>query len=215
MDKPLINILTRTSNRPNGFERNVACIKAQTYDNIRHIVAYDNDDDLSYINLYDGIDLVKIDRKYLIDNDKYINPNTGKYSPHNMYFNQMMEHVEEGWVIYLDDDDFFTKSTVIQEIVNEINKHNDDTLIVWQFKLGNDLVLPKKLDKHNPPRIGGIGGSCIAFNIKYKHLSEWDSWKCSDYRVIKKLYEGIPNNVFIEKKYVFAPIPGSGNKKDI
>lgn len=215
MTKPLINILTRTSNRPKGFDRNFQCVKTQTYENIRHIVSYDNDNDLEYLNLYNGIDLVKIDRQSLIDDDKYVNPNTGKYSPHNMYFNEMIKHVKEGWVIYLDDDDFFTKVNVIEGIVEEINKNDDDTLIFWQFKLGDNLVLPNKLDESNPPRIGGIGGSCMTFNIKYKHLSEWDSWKCGDYRVIKKLYEGIPKKVFIKKRYVYAPIPGSGNKKDV
>jgi glycosyltransferase involved in cell wall biosynthesis len=215
MDKPLINILTRTSNRPNGFDNTVKCVKNQTYDNIKHIISYDNDNDLTYLKKYDDLSLVKINRDDLIKNDKYRNPNTGKYSPHNMYFNEMIKHVDEGWVIYLDDDDTLAHTKVIEEIVNVINKHDEDTLIFWKFKLGDNLVLPRKLDKSNPPSIGGIGGSCMTFNIKYKHLSEWDSWKCGDFRVIRKLYNGIANNIFINKVNVLAPIPGSGNKKDI
>jgi len=215
MDKPVINILTRTSNRPNGFDINYKSVHGQTYDNIKHIVAYDNDSDLEYINNYDNLTVVKIDRQNLIDNDTFVDPKTGKYSPHNMYFNEMIKEVEDGWVIYLDDDDTFVHSMVIQQIVKEINKVDNDTLLVWKFKLGTSLILPKAFSDEYPPRIGGIGGSCMAFHIKHKDLAEWDSWKCSDFRVIDRLYKGIPKHKFINKLYVNAPIPGSGNKIDL
>jgi len=215
MDKPVINILTRTSNRPNGFDINYQSIHGQTYDNIKHIVAYDNDSDLEYIKNCGDITTIKIDRQGLIDNDQFINPNTGKYSPHNMYFNEMIKEVDEGWIIYLDDDDTFTHSMVIQQIVKEINNADDDTLFVWKFKLGTSLILPKTFSDEQPPRLGGIGGSCMGFHIKHKDLAIWDSWKCSDFRVIDRLYKGIPNHKFINKLYVNAPVPGSGNKVDL
>ena len=215
MDKPVINILTRTSNRPTGFDVNVKSISGQTYDNINHIVAYDNDADLEYINKYDGLKFVKIDREKLIEEDTSVDPRTGKYSPHNLYFNEMIKHVEEGWVIYLDDDDRFMHNRVIEQIVKEINKCDEDTLLVWRFKLGHSLILPTEFDDDNPPRIGRIGGSCMGFHTKYNHLAEWDAWKCSDFRVIDRLYKGIPKHKFIKKLYVYAPIPGSGDKKDI
>ena len=215
MQNPLINILTRTSNRPNGFKRNYDSVHNQTYKNIRHIVSYDNDLDLSYLNLYDNIDLIKINRDELINNDNCVNPNTGKYSPHNLYFNHMVKNISDGWVIYLDDDDTFAHPMVIEQIVNEINKIDEDTLIIWRFKLGTSLLLPMELSDEIPPSIGKIGGSCIAFNIKYKDYAVWDSWKCSDFRVIDRLFKNIPKYVFIKKTYVLAPIPGSGDKIDL
>ena len=215
MDKPLINILTRTSNRPKGFDKNVRCIQNQTYKNIKHIVSYDNKDDLKYITKYDNIVLIKIDRDSLIKNDNYTNPNTGKYSPHNMYFNEMIKYVYEGWVIYLDDDDYYINNNIIQKIVDKINETDDDTLLVWQFKLGNNLIIPKRFDRNNPPKLGSIDTSCVAFNVKYKNSFEWDSWKCSDYRVIKKLYNVIPKSIFINEVYVHAPTAGFGNRIDV
>lgn len=215
MDKPLINILTRTSNRPVGFSINYESISTQTYDNINHIVGYDNDSDLEYLNGYDNILKVKIDRDELIKNDTSVNPNTGKYSPHNLYLNELIKHVESGWIIYLDDDDRFMHNRVIEQIVKEINKVDDDTLLVWRFKLGDRLILPIEFGPDNPPTIGRIGGSCMTFHSKYSNTVKWDSWKCSDYRVIEKLYQNIPNHIFIKKTYVYAPVPGSGNKKDL
>ena len=40
----------------------------------------------------------------LIKNDNNVDPKTGPYSPHNLYFNVIHEHITDGWVIYLDDD---------------------------------------------------------------------------------------------------------------
>ena len=215
METPLINILTRTSNRPNGFSVTHRSIKNQTYKNIKHIVSYDNENDLSYLNGYNDIEMVKINKLELINKDNSISPNTGKYSPHNLYFNEMIKYVNDGWVIYLDDDDKFIDETVINKIVNAINDSDDDTLIVWQFKLGNNLIFPKEISKDIPPVIGGIGGCAIAFNYKYKNDTVWDSWKCSDYRVINKLYYKIPNIRFIKEVLVLAPKQGFGDKIDI
>lgn len=215
MGKPIINILTRTSNRPNGFEINYNSVHGQTYENINHIVAYDNEDDLEYIKNYDNIDVIKIDRQNLIDNDTCENPMTGKYSPHNLYFNEMIKNVKDGWVVYLDDDDTFTHTRVIEQIVKEINQADDNTLIMWKFKLGDSLILPKEISDERPPKINNIGGSCIAFHTKHKEYAIWDSWKCGDFRVINNLYNNLPTHRFINKVYVDAPIPGSGNKIDI
>jgi len=45
---PKINILTRTSGRPNCFKRCVDSIKSQTYKNINHIVGADDDASYEY-----------------------------------------------------------------------------------------------------------------------------------------------------------------------
>ena len=215
MSQPLINILTRTSNRPNGFNITYNSIKNQTYKNIKHIVSYDNNDDLSYINRYDNLTLVKVDKDRLISEDNSPNPRTGKYSPHNLYFNEMVKFVDSGWVMYLDDDDKFVDNHCLEKIVNMINQSDEDTLIFWQFKLGNNLILPKNIDDKNPPKLYNIGGGSIVFNSKYKEHSKWDSWKCSDFRVIDNLYNNIPKNKFIKEVLILAPKPGSGDRVDI
>jgi hypothetical protein len=156
-----------------------------------------------------------MDKKTLIFEDESPNPHTGKYSPHNLYFNVMHEYVNDGWIIYLDDDDYFADENSLQTIVDNINKVDDNTLIFWQFKLMNKLILPKNISKDNPPKLGGIGGSTITFNHKYKNIATWDSWKCSDYRIINNLYRKLKNNIFIKRVLIISPDTGSGNKIDI
>jgi glycosyltransferase involved in cell wall biosynthesis len=185
----------------------------QTYKNINHIVCTDNESDQEYVRKH-GRNPILIDRISLIDNDKSVNPNTGKYSPHNLYFNEAQKHVKDGWVMYLDDDDVLMHTNAIEEFVIAIEKANPLTLIFWQMKfLGKPT--PGIVNEKNPPRLGTLGTSCFGFHSKHLEHVIWDGWKCGDFRVIEKLYNKLPYNVFIPEVLVYVPEPGSGLKKDI
>lgn len=213
MQKPLINILTRTSNRPNFFKRNVENVKSQTYKNVRHIVSYDNDNDLDYINRYSDLRLVKIDKDKLIREDNSPNPNTGKYSPHNLYLNEMLKVINEGWVIILDDDDVFSGEKSLEKIANHLT--NDDLMVIWQMNFINNTPLPPLNLLYGKPVIGNIGSPCFTFNIKNLGDTKWDGWKCGDFRFISDIYNKIENKIIIPEVLVGINHIGSGNKTDI
>lgn len=215
MGAPLINILTRTSNRPNGFKVNVDNIRNQTYKNINHIVCTDDLDSVQYIKKNGIENFIFLDKELLINNDNNINPHTGPYSPHNLYFNEMIKSVNEGWVIYLDDDDRFTTLSTVEEIANIITQNDEDSLIYWRMIYSNGSVLPIDMSNNKAPVIGGIGGSCFTFNAKYRDLAIWDSWKCADFRLIKKLHNSIPKKVWVPKSFIYVPMQGMGKKLDI
>jgi glycosyltransferase involved in cell wall biosynthesis len=215
MQKPLINIVTRTSNRPKGFKKNIENIKNQTYDKINHIIITDDDNSEKYIKDNGVENFIRVDREKIIKNDNSINPNTGRYSPHNLYFNEILDYLVEGWVIYLDDDDRFTTNNVVENIANVISQNDDDTLIYWRMVYSNGRFLPLDMSKNKKPILGGIGGSCFTFNVKYKSHAIWDGWKCSDFRVINKLHNIIPKKVWVPKNFIYVPSAGLGNRKDI
>lgn len=213
MEQPLINILTRTSNRPKFFNRNVKSVSSQTYKNVRHIVSYDNLNDLNYITNYKHLDLVKIDRERLIKEDESKNPNTGKYSPHNLYFNEMFKHVDGGWVIILDDDNFFTEKNSLEKISKFLT--DERSLVMWQINHINHNVIPNKNLLGREPIIGNIDSGCVAFNIKILDDLKWDGWKCGDFRFIKNLYQKVNKVVPIRETLITIDNVGFGNKKDL
>jgi glycosyltransferase involved in cell wall biosynthesis len=215
MKTPLINILTRTSNRPNGFKINVNSVKNQTYKNINHIVCTDDEPSINYIKEHEINDYILINREELIKNDNSINANTGRYSPHNLYFNEMTKKINDGWIMYLDDDDRFVDNTCVQQIVDLINQSDEDTIFYWRMVYSNGSFLPVDMSNNRNPVIGGIGSPCFTFHSKYKDLAIWDGWKCGDFRVIEKLHKKIPKKVWYPKNLVFIPSAGLGNKKDI
>jgi glycosyltransferase involved in cell wall biosynthesis len=215
MEQPLINILTRTSNRPKGFKINRESVINQTYKNINHIVCTDDKNSVSYIKENGVEDFLLVDREELIKNDKSTDPKTGRYSPHNLYFNEMIKLVDDGWVMYLDDDDRFVDNTCVQQIVDLINKSDEDTLIYWRMVYSNGRYLPLDMSNNKKPILGGIGSPCFTFNVKYKSHILWDGWKCGDFRVIDKLHNTIPKKMWLPKNLVFIPSSGFGDKKDI
>jgi hypothetical protein len=215
MKQPLINILTRTSGRPKGFKICEESIKGQTYSNINHIVSYDNDKDLNYLS--DCKNKIKINRSEIIKNDKSKNPNNPNFwfSPHNLYSNSLLEKVQEGWVMYLDDDDMLYDKTVVDKMVKNII--DEDTILIWKMRYPDGRCLPDSHSfKSEKIRLGGIGSPCFLFHSKYKYESVWDAYKCGDYRFLEKLYKKIPNKKWINEIFIQLNNNGGfGKKKDI
>lgn len=213
MNEPLINILTRTSNRPNAFKRCYDSIHNQTYKNIRHLVSYDDVKDLNYLNNYKNIDLCKINKLKLIYLDESKNPNTGKYSPHNLYFNEMHKFIKEGWVMYLDDDDYLANETVLEEIVSSINPNTD--FILWQMKFVNGNLIPSNDTINDKPKLGNIGSPCVMFKYNLLNNTIWDGYKCADFRFIYDIYNKSTVKKIIKKPMVIVGQIGDGNKGDV
>lgn len=212
-----INILTRTSGRPNGFKICHESIKKQTYPNINHIVSYDSDKDLDYLNKFDVMKF-KVDREYIVESDCSTNPGTGPFSPHNLYCNVLLSHVKEGWIMFLDDDDMLAHKKVIEQLVSHISKEkNNEVLFLWQMRYPNGKLLPsKKLVRQKIIKRNHIGNCCFLFHSQYATLAMWDAWKCADYRYIKVLYEYIPKKKWIPKPFVLLNNFGDwGQKNDI
>ncbi len=216
MQKPLINILTRTSNRPNGFDICVNSIKNQTYENINHIVSYDDDLDLNYINNY-NVSKIKINREEIIKNDKSVNPNNPNFwfSPHNLYCNSLLDEVKDGYIMFLDDDDMLLHENVIEVIVNNIV--DEDTILIWKMQYPDGRLLPDSNSYETKSiRLGGIGSPCFLFHSKWKDFYRWDTYKCGDYRFLEKLYKKIPNNKWINSPFIKLNNSGGlGKKEDI
>ena len=211
--KNKINILTRTSNRPNGFKICHQSIINQNYDNVLHIVSYDNNVDFeNYLNEYSDIKTVKVDREKLIQEDNCVNPNTGKYSPHNLYCNSLLDAVDDGYIMFLDDDDMLLDETVLDTINEAIV--DEDTMLIWQMRYPNGRVLPA--GAFDRPRIGNIGSPCFLVHSKYAKKFKWDSWKCGDFRYINNVFNEVNNFKIVPKPLIQLNNFGDmGNKNDV
>src|SRR5690606_12849092 len=119
------------SNRPKGFKKCYNSILSQTYSNIRHLVSYDNEADKNYLNGILPSNLIKV---YPLQNEPFNSELNGEYKffPFNLYCNTLLKEVGKGWVIFLDDDNMLINDHVIEEIVEEIKKVNNNTLLIWR-----------------------------------------------------------------------------------
>lgn len=214
----IINILTRTSKRPIGFGKNRASIIGQSIWNINHIVCTDDYNSIPYIEDSGIGDLLYYTKgtfeqcvsRYSEKLDQFI-------YPHNLYFNKMLEHTLDGWVLFLDDDDRLYDSDSIEKLAKVIKQVNEDTMVFFQMEYANGHKLPptENLVEGFVPVKGQIGGSCFAFHTKWNKHCIWDGYSCSDFRVIEKLMKVIPERAYIQEPLVYVHSSGFGNQKDI
>lgn len=212
-NQPLLNILTRTSNRPKGFSENVKSIRDQVYKNIRHIVCTDDVASEPYIKENGIEDYLVVNKQELIDKDKSVVPGVGRF-PYNLYFNEMLKVVEDGWIIHLDDDDRFVDNDSTSCIVDMINGSDEDTIIYWRMVYADGKFLPKDMSAGRRPIFCGIGTPCFTVHSKWKDKISWDGWKGSDFRTITKLHDAVPKKAWFPMNIVYIPSIGWGHRKD-
>jgi glycosyltransferase involved in cell wall biosynthesis len=212
LKKPLINILIRTSGRPNYFKECVDSIYNQKYKNWNILIGVDDPNTLKYTQPAKGRDII-----YNYDNISIPKPpnsiDYGVSFKYNQYLNDLQNEVKDGYIIYLDDDDKLHDSNSLYKLVNVIK--SDDDFVIWRVKFPNRLV-PSDTNFGNPPVLKDISGIGFSFHVKNKEV--WEPYKRGDYRVAKKLYEKIPNTVYLNE--VITQLQretedGMGRKDDI
>ncbi len=177
----LVNILTRTHNRPKMFKICRDSVTKQTYKLINHIVGSETCQ--SYYP-----EAIRLTPKTPDLNNTWIAPNGKKIksypAPYNKHLNQMALHVKRGWVMYLDDDDMFSGKDSVTQIVSQIDHH--DQLLMWRVDI-NGHVVPSD-GNFGQIIAGDISG--IGFMFHSKHLPvKWPGHSVGDYKVISQLSE--------------------------
>jgi GT2 family glycosyltransferase len=209
---PLINILTRTSNRPNGFNRCRESIEKQTYKNIRHIVSIDNLNDEEYVKAH-NVDYFFMDKEAISKENDIPDPKTGTRFIYNLYLNHLINEVKEGWIFILDDDDYFADVNSVQKMVNAIKNPTD--LVLWQMKYPNGHVLPSLQELGTPPRLARISSQCFMLHSAIAKTIRWDGWKCGDFRFVQNAYKKTGEKRVIREVLVNLGGVGLGMKKDV
>ena len=181
-----INILIRNTYRPTYFKKCIDSILTQEYDNYKVIICYDDDYCLEYLEQYKNNPKIELFKATEVDKSQK--------SFYNLYCNQLLNKVENGWIMFLDDDDMFTNCNVLKNI----NEHltNDNNLIFWKFKRPDREIYPDiKLLKADT-----IASCGYCFHSKYKDLSQWIAWQGGDYDYINGLIQKNNfNKNFIDK----------------
>ncbi|GAB5400444.1 MAG: hypothetical protein Aureis2KO_20290 [Aureisphaera sp.] len=191
-------------------------IENQTYKNVRHIVSYDNDKDLDYLKDYTGVDVVKVTPISKAPQNAGKRANF-KFAPYNLYCNTLLNEVDSGWVLFLDDDDRFIDSSALEDIVGHIRNASRNTIILWQMRYPDGKVLPPQDHMAREMiKLSHIGAPCFTFHSKHKDKAKWDCWKAGDFFFLKQLFKQIKKKVWITKPYIQLNNSGNfGKREDI
>lgn len=147
---PLINILTRTSNREKCFNILYNSFKKQTYQNKKILISTD------------------VISNYLTDlNNVFLQLNADKSIPcfYNLYLNNLWNEVDDGWIMFIDDDAKFIKDDYIEKVANKCKTLDTNTLLIISNMYGpNKSILPRRLTKGN----NDMCNICVHHSCKYR-----------------------------------------------
>ena len=186
-----ITILIRTCYRPLLFNRCIKSILSQNYSNKHIIICFDDKEAAKYISPYlcDTIQAFFLNVK---------NPNKYKF---NLYCNTLINQVESGYCIYLDDDNEFTHNNCL----NIINHHvANNKICVWKYLRGDKIVYPSTL---NNITLGEIDSSSFCIPHTYKNHGKWPDKQCGDYYFFNSIIQKLTskNNSTTSDEITFIP----------
>jgi len=166
---PKWNILIRTCMRETYFRTCMESILKQTYKNYHIIVSYDDVNCLKYLNDYDI-------EHHFVDVD------SGKPYKFNLYCNTLLDHVTDGWIMFLDDDDMLLHENTLQIMSDHIETEND--LLIWKFLRPDKVIFPVDIQEI---KLGEIASCGYGFHSTHKSIARWPDMPYGDYAFFNEL----------------------------
>ena len=177
MPQTHFNILTRTTQRPRFFEALCKSLDEQTYRDWSHHVITDDPGSLEYIE--------RFGRSAVLTERRQIRTDLKDHFPYNLYLNELYKEVKRGYVIVIDDDDFFSEASSLEFLSIMIEKIGNEPTLFWRVKFP-DGYRPRETTNFifKPGNIASCG---FCFHTKYIEAAIWDEFKESDFRVAHKV----------------------------
>lgn len=210
------NILVRTSGRPNYFAACIDSIRQQNYRHYQILVSYDDAETYEYVRHYPDVQAISVEK------ETETPPRRTNSSKHlevflpNLYFNTLMQHCREGFVLFLDDDDCLLDKDALKNLDQHIT--GPDNLLFWRVRFSQQRLVPSDTYFRRPPAHTQINTSGFTFHTKYIPEAQWDGWRVGDYFVASKLYEKIPDKIYLDRVFTGMQdahrLPGLGFRND-
>ena len=184
------NILIRTSNRPEYFDECIQSVLRQNYTHFHVYICYDKKESLSYLEQYDENPQIT---HFFIDD-----ASQKKYK-FNLYCNTLLDKVEKGYLLFLDDDNIFIGNRAL-EMINWCS--GDHKIITWKFLRPDKLIFKK--DVQLPLNLGEIDTSNVCICSSIKNDSNWTDEQYGDYHYYKPLFDNCDSKDKIHFDYTLT-----------
>ncbi len=187
MKNPLISILIRhTEKREKKFERCMTSIIEQTYRNIEVFVSVD----FEFRNNF--LPIVKVAK----------NLNLGPYY-YNDYCNELKNRCQEGYFLFLDDDDYLANPTVLEKLALHLEDNPDGVICQMsrdsgKIKPSDELISAKKIVS------GKIGMPCLVLHHQHKDLANIQCCDNGDFLWINEVSKKVDLK-FVHQVVIHSP----------
>jgi hypothetical protein len=184
-EEPTVNVIMRTSGRPNAFARAYLSVTNQTYRNINIIVTCDDSDSIAYTR---PARARMVEVKHCLKPQRPSGEQYGVFAPYNQYVD-LAQRLCKGYIFMLDDDNMFLATNAVEVMVEHSQK---DYLNVWKCEFSDRIIPTKTFRDHI--ELFDIDTACFMYHSDHIEATDWTPWKRADYRTAKKLSEKLNLN---------------------
>jgi hypothetical protein len=171
------------------FKRLTEIIKNQSYKNVNLIISSDTAFTGVYI-IAEGLTPTPVKQLFRTVEQTF---------PWNLYLNQLMEDVKDGWILFIDDDDMYAHRHSLKRIV--ANLPDENSMLVWQMRFPDGRLVPDAEYIGLLPFVRKqIAMPCFAFHSKWKNAVRFDGQRAGDFRVANQLQR------FLKVKWLSQPL---------
>lgn len=171
---PTIHILTRSGNRYRSFFHLKESLEKQTYKNYIHYISNDNKDCTFLKN-----------EKHIINVDHLKKKKRNfRHCPYNIYLNELVKEVHDGWIIIIDDDAKFINDNFLLQLARICHYQTKEKIIIFKTYLGpSKTEFPLSIDLE----LGKVDMSNICIHSSVLKKFPFDDLCCGDYHLLRKL----------------------------
>lgn len=181
-----LNLLIRTSSRPKQFKRCLNSVRNQSHKDIDLHVSADNLKTIAYVK-NEGLNSISVSKTSSLTHT----------APYNLYLNNLMQCVSDGWVMFLDDDDMLIDKNTVKRICDQLK--NEDTLYIFRMQWPDGRIIPSDFN-HKSKNIECRDIGMPNFVFHYKHIGKtwFEPYKTGDYRFIEQFQHHFNSVEFVD-----------------
>ena len=181
-----IHVLIRTIGRET-MHRCIDSVNAQTYKDVK-------------VHVYANAETIPKQAEWA--HEIYIDQQRPIGFGYNLFCNTLKSQVEDGWFIFLDDDDYFDGPDVLEKLASHLT--DTETAVICQFRRGMKIKPSQTEIQAKSITTGRIGMPCIVLHHSKKDIAHFDNSYNADFRFIKEISQKIKCK-FIELVVINSP----------
>lgn len=174
MSLPKINIITRTGTREKCFTILKKSIKAQTYKNYVHYKTNDNIHNTFLKEESNVIDVTHLKKKKTRQN----------LCPYNLYLNEAIKRINDGWVIIIDDDAKFIHPSFLEKLAAMCAKKNPNEVFLYNIYFRQEKSI---FPQNNSLRLGTFDMASICIHSSLLKTFKFTNRCGADFSLIYNL----------------------------
>jgi hypothetical protein len=200
-----LTVVIRTHDRPEMFKRAIESVRNQTHKNIDIVVGVDTADSMKYAKQFKPTKIIECTPRERKGHQDF---------PANEYISNLIQHITEGYILILDDDNYIADPEGVEKLFSQIDKELCVYIIRYRYPDGQ-LFPNNQLFNSKTIQNGGIDWASCVFHARLRDVAKTKPLYNADFHFITSLVDYIKVTKWIDLALVHTETPGNDGKTEL